>query len=133
MKSNRPIGILALVLGGISLFLGIVIVSIALGSIVPAVNKISAPIICSGDRVEIGRQASNPRPGETFVSIEIACTNEQTGIREVKTLPMIITSGLIYSLVIFVISMIWFINHPDSWEVYDSEPANAAKDKTKKK
>jgi hypothetical protein len=94
MKSNRPIGILALVLGGISLFLGIVIISIGLGSVVPAVNKISAPIICSGDQVEIGRQASNPRPGETFVSIEIACTNEQTGIREVRTLPMIITSGL---------------------------------------
>lgn len=133
MKSRKPVGILAIVLGVISLFLGIVIVSIALGSILPAINKISAPIVCTGDRVEIERAASNPRPGETFISLVISCVDEQTGVRQVKTFPMILASGVIYSLVIFVISMIWFINHPDSWGTYESEPADASKSKSKKK
>lgn len=132
MKSTKPVGILAIVLGGISLFLGIVIISIALGSVLPAINKIAAPIVCSGDRVEIERAASNPRPGETFVSLVISCVDEQTGAREVKTFPMIFASGIIYSLVIFVVSMIWFINHPDSWGTYEAEPANDKRRSTKK-
>lgn len=131
MKSKKPVGILALVLGVISLFLGIVIVSIALGSIIPAINKISAPIVCSGDRVEIERAASNPRPGETFISLVISCVDQQTGTSEVKTFPMIFTSGFIYSLVIFIISMIWFINHPDSWGTYENEPEDVPKGKKK--
>jgi len=131
MKSSKPVGVLALILGVISLFLGIVIISVGLGSIVPAINKIGAPIVCSGDSVEIGRFASNPRPGETFVSLAISCIDPQTGVAEVKTIPMIITSGIIYSLVIFVISMIWFINHPSSWEVYESDPADGVKSKRK--
>jgi hypothetical protein len=133
MKSRKPVGILAIVLGVISLFLGIVIVSIALGSILPAINKISAPIVCTGDRVEIERAASNPRPGETFISLVISCVDKQTGVRQVKTFPMILASGVIYSLVIFVISMIWFINHPDSWGTYESEPADVSKGRGKKK
>jgi hypothetical protein len=132
MKSRKPVGILAIVLGVISLFLGIVVLSIGIGSVVPALNKISAPIVCTGDRVEIERMASNPRPGETFVSIAISCVDEQTGTREIKTFPMIFASGFIYSLVIFIISMIWFITHPDSWEVYASEPTDDKKQNTKK-
>jgi hypothetical protein len=123
MKSVNPskkhVGILALVLAVISLFLGIVIISIALGSIVPAINKISAPIVCSGDSVEIERYGSNPRPGETFVSLVISCVDQESGAREVKTLPMIVVSGIIYSLIIFVVSFIWYIKHPASWEVYE--------------
>src|SRR5688572_29637123 len=119
MSSKKPIGILAMILGGISLFLGIVVISVGLGSVVPAINKISGPIICGGDKVEVGQFASNPRPGETYVSLSIACVNEQTGQSEVKTLPIILTSGFIYSLIIFVPSFIWFIKHPDSWGVYE--------------
>lgn len=133
MKSRKPVGVLAIVLGVISLFLGIVVVSIGIGSAVPTINKISAPLVCSGDRVEIERAASNPRPGETFISLVISCIDEQTGANEIKTFPMILTSGIIYSLVIFVISMIWFINHPDSWGTYENETGDIPKDKSKKK
>jgi hypothetical protein len=115
MKSKKPVGLLAIVLLLISLFLGIVVISVGIGSAVPALNKVSAPIVCAGGSMQVDQSSTNPLPGQTYVSVSISCVDKESGAREVKTIPAIIVSGLIYSLVIFVPSFIWFIKHPDSW------------------
>ena len=75
MKSNKPVGLLAIILLVISLFFGIVVISIGAGSIFPALNKISAPLVCPGDSMEVDQSSTNPLPGQTYVSVSISCVD----------------------------------------------------------
>ncbi len=109
------------------------VVSVGMGTVVPALNKISAPIVCADGRLEVGQSSMNPRPGETYVSLAISCVDEASGASEVKTIPAILVSGIFYSLVIFVPSFIWFIKHPDSWGMVDDDGEIIGKSKSRKK
>jgi hypothetical protein len=133
MKSNKPVGLLVIILLVISLFLGIVVISIGAGSAFPALNKVSAPLVCAGGSMEVDQSSTNPLPGQTYVSVSISCVDQQSGAREVKTMSAIIVSGIIYSVVIFIPSFIWFIRHPDSWGMVGPDGEIVGTSKAKKK
>lgn len=89
---------LVLSLAGASLFIGVIICSIGFGALVPAMHKLSAPLVCRGE-FEITTTRYNVRPGETVWQHNIYC-NDENGKREV-TFQSILATGILFSLPIF--------------------------------
>ena len=93
---RRPNWIVIGILLGISLFIGYVFFMAAIGAFFPAINQVSRPLLCDGE-YGIDTTRSSPRPGETVWSNHIYCDEKDI------TFPSVMLTGLIFSLVIFVI------------------------------
>ena len=76
MRSNKPLSLLAIILSVISLFFGIIVISVGIGSVVPALNKISAPILCAG---------GFPLGAGGIAPFNVATTTEDSPIPEPST------------------------------------------------
>ena len=101
MKLNiMMLGILA----GVSLFLGFVIYSVAVGAIFPSIHKLSAPLICSGE-VKVESVQYYPPSGGVGWKNHVYCI-EQGNQKEI-TFPAIGVTGLIASAIIFVLLTFW--------------------------
>jgi len=97
MKINKMmLGILA----GTSLFIGFVIISVAVGAIFPSMHKLTAPLICSGE-VQVESIQYYPPSGGVGWKNHIYCI-EQREQREI-TFPAIGVTGLFYSAITFVV------------------------------
>jgi hypothetical protein len=102
MKLDKTmIGILI----GASLFVGFVIISVAVGSVFPSLHKLTAPLICSGN-VEVETIKYSYKPGQVGWATTIYCA-ENSGERREITFAAIALTGLIASAVMFVIFGIW--------------------------
>jgi len=97
MKLNKT---MLLIVAGISLFLGFVIFSVAVGAIFPSLHKLTAPLICRGT-VEVESIKYSYKPGQVGWSNHIYCNVK--GARREITFPAIGATGLLASLIIFVI------------------------------
>jgi len=93
-----------LVLAGISLFIGFVIIAVAVGAVFPSMHKLTAPLICKGE-VEVEVITYSYKPGQIGTDNHIYCIDEE-GQREI-TFPAIGVTGLFYSAIIFVGLLIW--------------------------
>jgi hypothetical protein len=101
MKINiTMIGILA----GISLFIGFIIISVAVGAIFPSMHKLTAPLICQGE-VKVESIRYSYKPGQVGWDNHIYCIDEQGSQKEI-TFPAIGVTGLFYSAILFVILLI---------------------------
>jgi predicted PurR-regulated permease PerM len=101
---------------GLSMFCGIVGIAIGIGSLFIPLNQIAGPMVCGDRQVKIEQSTRGYLPNEVFTTITAYCVNEQTGERqdvtsavEDITTKLQITSGIIYSLIIFALSML-FLN-----------------------
>ena len=79
---------------GISLFTGIIIVSIGLGAAFPAMERVAAPFVCGGNTLDL--------------HLDYYCV-DPTGTREDVSWRIILAAGLIYSAVLFFISLVWLL------------------------
>ncbi len=105
MKLNKTvIGILA----GTSLFIGFVIISVAVGAIFPSLHKLTAPLICSGT-VEVESIQYSYKPGQVGWSNHIYC-DQQSGERKEITFPAIGVTGVIASGIVFIPLALWMKN-----------------------
>jgi hypothetical protein len=105
MKLNKTmIGMLA---GG-SLFVGFVLISVAIGAIFPSIHKLAAPLICTGS-VEIETLQYSYKPGQMGWEHHIYCAGESGERREI-TFPAIAVTGLIASAILFVIALVGMRN-----------------------
>ncbi len=93
-----------LFLAGISLFVGFVIIAVAVGAVFPSMHKLTAPLICKGE-VEVEVITYSYKPGQVGTDNHIYCIDEE-GQREI-TWSAIGLSGLFYSAIIFVPLAIW--------------------------
>jgi hypothetical protein len=93
-----------LILAGISLFIGFVIISVAVGAVFPSMHKLTAPLICKGE-VEVEVITYSYKPGQIGTDNHIYCIDGQ-GQREI-TWAAIGVTGLFYSAIIFVPLLIW--------------------------
>lgn len=96
---------------GASLFLGIAIFTAVIGAFFPAINNISKPLLCGGE-YNITTLRSSYRPGETIWSHNIYCDGRDI------TFPSVMMTGLMVSLVIFVLILIRFrshLTHPENF------------------
>jgi hypothetical protein len=105
MKLDKTM--IAMLAGG-SLFIGFVLISVAVGAIFPSIHKLTAPLICSGS-VEIETLQYSYKPGQVGWEHHIYCAGESGDRREI-TFPAIGVTGLIASAILFVIALIWMRN-----------------------
>ena len=96
MKKDRSILYFAI---GISLFVGFIIVSIALGAIFPSIHKLTAPLICRGT-VEVETVRYSYKPGQVGWQHTVYCVPE-AGAKKDITFPAIGMTGLVASVIIF--------------------------------
>jgi hypothetical protein len=101
MKLDKTL--IAMLAGG-SLFIGFVLISVAVGAIFPSIHKLTAPLICR-DEVQIKVNTYSYKPGQSGTDIHIYCVDGQGTQKEI-TFPAIGVTGLAASAVIFVIALI---------------------------
>jgi len=90
------------------MFCGIILVSVALGAIIPKViNPIAKPLVCSNGNLEITQNTTSYRPGESDTWTTDTCVDSATGQQQDVSLQTTLGAGIIYSLIIFVILMVW--------------------------
>ena len=97
MKINK---VMLGILTGTSLFIGFVIISVAVGAIFPSMHKLTAPLICSGE-VKVESIQYYPPSGGVGWKNYIYCI-EQGNEKEI-TFPAIGVTGLVYSAITFVV------------------------------
>lgn len=105
MKLDKTM--IAMLAGG-SLFIGFVLISVAVGAIFPSIHKLSAPLICRGD-VNIQVNTYSYKPGQSGTDIHIYCVDDQGTQKEI-TFQAIAVTGLVASAILFVIALIWMRN-----------------------
>lgn len=105
MKLDKTL--IAMLAGG-SLFIGFVLISVAVGAIFPSMHKLTAPLICD-ENVEIETLQYSYKPGQMGWEHHIYCTSE-SGERKEITFPVIGVTGLIASAILFIIALIWMRN-----------------------
>lgn len=101
MKLNLT---MIVILAGISLFIGFIIISVAVGAIFPSMHKLTAPLICEGE-VKVESIRYSYKPGQVGWDNHIYCIDEQGSQKEI-TFPAIGVTGLFYSAILFVILLI---------------------------
>jgi hypothetical protein len=93
---------------GVSMFCGVIMIAIAAGAVMPRViNPIAAPIVCSNGTLNITQNTTSYRPGESDTWTTDTCIDSATGSQKDVSLQTTLAAGMIYSLIIFVIIMVW--------------------------
>ena len=95
---------------GVSMFCGIILVAVALGAIIPRViNPIAKPLVCSNGNLQITQNTTSYRPGESDTWTTDTCVDSTTGQQQDVSLQTTLGAGIIYSLIIFAIIIVWQI------------------------
>ena len=102
MKLNISIIVILLFF---SLFCGVFIISLGIGSEFTAVNTIMSPLVCGGDKMEVAWQYNVAHPGQTFFGSRWLCVDETTGAAQDASTKTTLISGIVYGLIIFAIIM----------------------------
>ena len=98
----------------VSLFAGIIIISIGLGTEFTFLNTIMSPLVCPGDKIIPVWEYEGPL--DTGVGPDLRyrwiCVNESTGDARVAGYRTIFTAGTVYALLIVgtVILSSWLVN-----------------------
>ena len=101
MKLDKSIIIFILVLLVFSLFSGIFIISLGIGSEFTTVNTIMSPLVCGGEKLEVAWEYNVAHPGKTFFSSRWLCVDETTGAAQDASTKTTLISGVVYGLLIF--------------------------------
>ena len=89
-------------------FFGFILCSIAAGSIVPAVDKFAAGwLVCSKGTFEIHQDTYSYRPGESDTMTTDYCVDNATGVKTDVSFQTMIVAGLVYSVVLFAIVLVF--------------------------
>ena len=110
----------AFILGllAVSLFVGIIIISIGFGSEFTFINTVMSPLVCPGDKIVPAWEYDGPLDigfGPDLRTRWI-CVNGSTVEAHIAGYRTIFTAGVVYGLLIsgVVILRIWWVNRPDS-------------------
>ncbi len=93
---------------GISLFTGIIIVSIGLGAAFPGMERVAGPFVCGARTLDLQLDHYSYKPGQSGYTITWSCVGRPGAAQDV-TWRIILVAGLIYSAVIFFISVVWLL------------------------
>jgi hypothetical protein len=111
---NRLYAVLAIL--GVSLFIGVVVISVGVGSVIPQLNQVAGPIVCGKSNLEVVQHVDRFRPGETYYSISAYCVDDTTGDKKDVTNLVQLVAGAIYSVIPFVVITSLFIKYRDTLE-----------------
>ncbi len=84
--------------------MGIFVISVGIGSVVPAINSIAKPLVCPAGQFSYQQVVSNPYPGGTFVTGSWTCTDAGSGSqRQFGLVQLGMIVGPFYGLLIFLL------------------------------
>ena len=107
-------------------FFGFILCAIAAGAVVPAVDKFAAGwIVCRNGTFEIHQDTYPYRPGESDTMTTDYCIDNTTGTKTDISLQTMIVAGLVYSVLLFVIALIFtFMNNRSRPSTAKTAPAS---------
>ena len=106
MKLNISIIIILLVF---SLFCGVFIISLGIGSEFTTVNTVMSPLVCGTGKIEVAWEYNVAHPGHTFFGSRWLCVDETTGAAQDASTKTTLISGVVYGLLIFAIFIFWWL------------------------
>jgi hypothetical protein len=118
---NIIIAVLTMV--GISLFCGVIVIAIGIGSAFPQLDQIAGPIVCGNNELQIVQHVSHYQPGETNWTISAYCVDDKTSEKRDVTNLVQLVAGAIYS----VISLIVVVGFAIKYRNISSETTNSSK------
>lgn len=93
---------------GVSMFCGIILVAVAAGAVFPRlINPVAAPLVCPHGNLVITQNTTSYRAGESDTWTTDTCVDSTTSQQQDVSLQTTLAAGLIYSLIIFVIYLVW--------------------------
>ena len=92
-----------------SLFCGVFIISLGIGSEFTTVNTVMSPLVCGIERIEVAWQYNVAHPGKTFFGSHWLCVDETTGAAQDASTKTNLISGLVYGLMLFAIVIAWWL------------------------
>lgn len=92
---------------GVGLFCGLLMISVALGSIFPKINSIAGPLVCGSQSLDITQYTASYSPGSVDTTTTIYCVDTASGTKREVTPLIVLVAGLIYSLIIAAIILVW--------------------------
>ena len=106
MKFNLSTSIILL---AFSLFCGVFIISLGIGSEFTAVNTVMSPLVCGTQKIEVAWEYNVAHPGKTFFGSRWLCVDETSGAAQDASIKTTLISGLVYGLLIFAIVIFWML------------------------
>jgi hypothetical protein len=104
MKLNISVIVILL---AFSLFCGVFIISLGIGSEFTAVNTIMSPLVCGTEKMEVAWKYNVAHPGQTFFGSRWLCVDETSGAAQDASTKTTLISGVVYGLLIFAIFIFW--------------------------
>lgn len=106
-----------LIVFGFSMFCGIVVIAMGLGTVTSPLNRIGGPMVCGDQTLEIEKDSSAYIQGEQTHKVTASCVDKQSGVKRDVTVELngVITrlqiaTGFFFSgFVLFALSML-FLN-----------------------
>lgn len=90
------------------LFVGVVIISVGLGSVFPPIDRVARPFVCPNGGMKYVQRVYRPTPVETVTTTSWFCVDERTGAEtELGVFPISMASGAVYGLVLFAAALIF--------------------------
>ena len=90
-----------------SLFCGIVILSIGLGSDFTPINTVMGPVICGEGKLQAAWEYNVSHPGKTHYDSRWVCVDDTTGTALEASLKTNLVAGTIYGLLMFAALIIF--------------------------
>ena len=98
-----------IILLAFSLFCGVFIISLGIGSEFTTVNTVMSPLVCGTEKVEAAWEYNVAHPGHTFFGSHWLCVDETTGAAQEASIKTTVISGVVYGLLIFAIVIFWWL------------------------
>ena len=93
---------------GVSIFCGLIMIAIAAGAVFPKViEPIAGPVVCRNGTLEISQNTTSYRAGESDTWTTDTCVDSTTGQQQDVSNQTTFAAGMIYSLIIFFVIMVW--------------------------
>ena len=104
-----------------SMFCGIIVMAIGMGSFFPVLNQVAGPIVCGNQTLQIDQHTYSYKPGSTNFTITAYCVDSQTGQKKDVTDAVQLVSGMMYSLLFFVLAIVAIVWSAFKWK--DTSPS----------
>jgi hypothetical protein len=111
MKLDKSIVIILFV---VSMFAGIIIISLGIGAAFPVINRVAGPFVCSTGKMMLESEKYSGLPGQSTTTIKWLCVDNKTDAQQDINFKVILVAGTIYGLILFalIITRWLVVNRP---------------------
>jgi hypothetical protein len=86
------------------IFIGVTVISIGIGSVLPSINYIAKPLVCPTGPFSYNQIVSHPYPGATYVTGSWTCTDSSSGSQaQIGLINLGLIVGPFYGLLLFLL------------------------------